>query len=130
MEDFIGIIVAILVALGGSFIDSISKARKKRKLEAERRRGVSVSEPYTSQSYVPSYVSHISEGSRMPEYQPLEVPEQYVSEPLPGDVTEPQIQEPVSAAVTTPSVADEALQAHYARWRNAIIDAQIITPKF
>lgn len=130
MEDFIGIIVAILIAVGGSFIDSISKARKKRKLEAERRRDASMHETYTPQSYTPSYVSHLSEGSRLPEYQPIELNDQSYSEPLPGDITEPQLQESAQSSPATPSVADEALQAHYARWRNAIIDAQIITPKF
>lgn len=123
MEDVIAIIVTIIIGIAAKWLEDRHKNKDKRKSsegQADRRgkRHIYNSAPHTAP--VKAYKAE-------PKPQPSPVPVPLFEEGQCA-VSHEEPSDEISSVDTT--ATDEELAAHYARWSQAIIDAQIITPKF
>ncbi|MDE6416429.1 MAG: hypothetical protein K2K68_05325 [Duncaniella sp.] len=126
MEDVIAIIVTILIGIGAKWLEDRHKNKDKRK----------PAKAHTPQQY-PRHYGAESAGEQSavsyskPAKKAVEVKREEKHVPLFEEGQCAVTHEPVEDIHAIDSTNDdEALAAHYARWRQAIIDAQIITPKF
>ncbi len=139
MEDFIGIIVAIVISVVATVLEKKWPTWKKLFSSEDSRRETShhagasdaeESSPFTKSS---GLSDHSLGSTYVPLEEYMELTETGVAEEvMPGDVTEPQFasSEPVGSADDAESTRREALSRHYARWRQAIFDSLIIPPKY
>lgn len=123
MEDVIAIILTVLIGIGAKWLENRHKSSGQREPEKGSRtvtRRQEVDHGYKTINVPPAPAPAVKYTTPKPTAKPL------FEE---GQCAVPH--EPVEDAPVTLSQADdEAVAAHFARWRQAIIDAQIITPKF
>ncbi len=121
MSDLIAIILSILIGLGIKWVEGRHKDKKNSAPAVGRNKSY-------SDAYSPRYQRQVAE----PAVQPPQVSKPKAVEYKPmfeeGQCSVSHEEPEVMQAAEGPSEAE--LAAHYDRWRQAIIDAQIITPKF
>ncbi|MDE6485289.1 MAG: hypothetical protein K2L14_07835 [Duncaniella sp.] len=136
MKDVIAIIVTILIGIGAKWLEDRHKNSGKKASSGRK----SVGAPSRNDRYgqEAAYPGASGFASFQPQYTAPRKMEPEVT-PQSDKEYKPRFEEGQCAVSHEPvedihaidsSVDDEALSAHYARWRQAIIDAQIITPKF
>lgn len=138
MEDFIGIIVAIVFSVGAAVLEKKWPTWKKFFSSLESRREDSRREQTADRSAVPSYNRTSTTKEQKPKmtYVPIselvESTQMSADEAVAGDVTEPQLTTRDEVVTDDPATAErrEALRRHYDRWRQAIFDSLIIPPKY
>lgn len=122
MEQILGLVLAVLLSVGASWLDKWWKAYKRthRGANGSPRRQVSrpASPPPTARPYSPQppiIMSPENEGGSIIQLKPtpVETPEVPAAPPIP-DATAPD----------SPEVTE-----HYRRWRQAIIDAEVLAPR-
>lgn len=122
MEQILGLIFAVLLSVAASWLDKWWKARKRtrhHRLSSYTETARKTTPPLPPQRYTqaPSTIvmNPENEGGSILQLRPREVsaPEVPVI-PMVPDATAPE---------------DPELNAHYARWRQALIDTEILAPR-
>lgn len=122
MEQILGLVLAVLLSVGASWIDKWWKARKRARARSygppRRQPSRPASPPPTARPYSPAppiIMSPENEGGSIVQLKPtpVETPPVPAVPPIP-DATAPDSPE---------------LSEHYRRWRQAIIDAEVLAPR-
>ena len=141
MEDFIGIIVAIVFSVVATVLEKKWPTWKKLFSSEESRREEPRREEYAdAPTFSPvtwtTTTTTTTEQKPAPTYVPVaesvESTPMMADEAVTGDVTEPQLATRKEDVTNDTADAErrEALRRHYDRWRQAIFDSLIIPPKY
>lgn len=122
MEQILGLIFAVLLSVAASWLDKWWKARKRTRHHrlssyTEHARQATPPPPMPRPTPAPStlFLDPDNEGGNIVQLRPQEVDTpQLPTPPMVPDATAPD---------------EAALDAHYSRWRQAVIDAEILSPR-
>lgn len=141
------IIIWIVIIVAGYVFEQLKKRAEQKKAEEETlnrhhhnahnaTRGVPRPAPASAQEMrrprpAPAQVQTMTPSTtvktakpQQPAYKPLDIPETEM------DMEIVELTDEMETASSTPAHADRSTEAHYARWRQAILDTQVLERKF